>query len=114
MTWKTGLAVSVAALGLMAWSPDFVVSPALAACMAGDHIDSSTAPQAIKKMEQAGYTKARDLKKGCDNYWHAVALRNGKKVEIVLSPQGKVMLEGMSRLAAEGVTFPPPQSAQAR
>lgn len=55
-----------------------------------------------------------DLKKGCDNYWHAVALRNGKQDEIVLSPQGKVALEGMSRIAAEGETFPPRQSAQAR
>ncbi len=40
-------------------------------------------------------------------------MRNGKPDEIVLSPQGKVMLEGMSRVAAEGATFPQ-QSAQAR
>ncbi len=52
MTWKTALAVSVAALGLLAWSPYSGVTPALAACMAGDHIDSSTAPQAAKKMHR--------------------------------------------------------------
>lgn len=112
MTWKSGLAVSVAALGLMAWSPYSGVTPALAACMAGDHIDASTARQAAKKMEQAGYTQVRELKKGCDNYWHAVAIGNGKQDEIVLSPQGKVMLEGMSRVASEGASFPPQQSAQ--
>lgn len=113
MTWKTGLAASVAALGLMAWSPDFAVSPALAACMAGDHVNSSTARQAAEKFEKAGYTGVHELKKGCDNYWHAVASRGGKQDEIVLSPQGNIMLEGMSRVAAEGATFPPQQSAQA-
>ena len=111
MKWKTGLAVSAAALGLMAWSPVFGVTPASAACVAGDHIDSSTAQQAAKKMEQAGYTQVHELKKGCDNYWHAAAMGNGKQDEIVLSPQGTVMLEGMSRVNAEGATFPR-QSAQ--
>jgi len=113
MTWKTGLAVSAAALGLMAWSPVFGVSPASAACMAGDYIDSSTARQAAAKIEHAGYAKTHDLSKGCDNYWHAVALRDGKRVEISLSPQGNVVLEGMSRVASEGASFPPQQSAQA-
>jgi hypothetical protein len=112
MKWKTGLSVSVAALGLMAWSPYSGVTPALAACMAGDHIDASTAPQAAKKMEQAGYLNAHDLKKGCDNYWHGIATREGKPVEISLSPQGTIVLEGMSRVASEGATFPPQQSAQ--
>lgn len=112
MTWKKGLAVSAAALGLMVWSPVFGVTPASAACMAGDHIDASTARQAAKKMAQAGYLKAHDLKKGCDNYWHAVALQNGKPVEISLSPQGTIVLEGMSRVAAEGAAFTPQQSAQ--
>jgi hypothetical protein len=114
MIWKTALTVSVAALGLMALSPGYGVTPALAACMAGDHIDSSTAQQAAAKMEHAGYTQVRDLTKGCDNYWHAVALRDGKQDEISLSPQGDIVLEGMSRVQAEGATFPPQQSAQAQ
>jgi hypothetical protein len=114
MKWKTGLALSAAALGLMAWSPEFGVGPALAACMAGDRIDSSTARQATAKFERAGYTGVHDLNKGCDNYWHAVALRGGTQNEIVLTPDGAIMLEGMSRLSAEGLGIPNGQSAQTR
>jgi hypothetical protein len=105
MKWKIGLAVSVAALGLMAWSPEFGVTPALAACMDGDHIDSSTLRQAQLKMEHAGYADVHGLTKGCDNFWHAVATRDGKQDEIVLSPQGDVMLEGMSRSDAGGAAL---------
>jgi hypothetical protein len=112
MTWKTALTVSVAALGLMALSPGYGVTPALAACMAGDHIDSSTAQQAAVKMEHAGYTQVHDLRKGCDNYWHAIAMGNGTQDEIVLSPDGSVMLEGVSQGDAEGTTYLNQQSAQ--
>ena len=88
--------MSVAALGLMAWSPNFGIAPALADCMAGDRIDSSTAQQAAVKMQNAGYRAMHDLKKGCDNYWHALAMREGQQVQIVLSPAGNVMPEGHS------------------
>jgi hypothetical protein len=113
MKWKTGLVMSVAALGLMAWSPEFGVTPAVAACMAGDQIDSSTARQATAKFEHAGYTGVHDLNKGCDNFWHAIATRDGKQDEIVLTPQGQIMLEGMSRSDAGGVTYMNQQIAQA-
>jgi hypothetical protein len=111
MTWKTGLAASVAAFGLLAGLPGIGVLPAFAGCMAGDHIDRSTAKQATEKMEHAGYAKVHDLRKGCDNYWHGLAMKDGKPVMIVLSPAGQVMLEGASRLALEGA--PVAQSAQA-
>lgn len=67
---------------------------AQAACMAGETTDSSTADQAKKKMEGAGFTQVRDLKKGCDNVWHGTAMKDGAAVHVALSPQGQVMQEG--------------------
>lgn len=63
-------------------------------CAPEDKLDSSTLPQAKKKMEAAGYTQVKDLRKGCDNYWHASAMKGGSEVFIVLSPAGQVMQEG--------------------
>lgn len=63
-------------------------------CAPEDKIDSSTLPQAKRKMEAAGYTQVKDLRKGCDNYWHGSAMKNGSEVYIVLSPAGQVMQEG--------------------
>lgn len=67
---------------------------AYAACLPGEPIDGSTAAQAKERMQAAGYSNVRDLKKGCDNYWHGVAVKNGAEVHVVLAPQGQVMTEG--------------------
>lgn len=92
---RKGLIVTAAALGLAA-SPVLGIASASAQCMPGDHVDNSTAAQATQKFQHAGYNDVRDLKKGCDSFWHARAMQNGKQVMVVLSPQGKVMLEGRS------------------
>jgi hypothetical protein len=63
-------------------------------CFAEDRIDSSSVETARIKIEKAGFTQVRDLKKGCDNFWHGEAIRNGLKILIVLTPQGKVLVEG--------------------
>jgi hypothetical protein len=63
-------------------------------CEAGDRIDSTTAAQARKKIEAAGYPKVGDLKKGCDNSWHGTAEKDGGRVHVVLNPQGLVLPEG--------------------
>jgi hypothetical protein len=42
-------------------------------CAPGDKIDGSTADQARKKNEAAGYRKVSGLNKGCDNSWHGIA-----------------------------------------
>jgi hypothetical protein len=67
---------------------------AYAACLPGDRVDGSTAAQAKERMQAAGYSNVRDLKKGCDNYWHGIAVKNGADVHVVLAPQGQVMTEG--------------------
>lgn len=69
------------------------VRPAIAACDPGDRPDKSTADDAKKKIQAAGYQDVRSLKKGCDSYWHGTALKNGAQVFVVLTPQGDVIEE---------------------
>jgi len=74
-------------------SPTHLTS-AQAACGPGEMIDGSTADQAKKKIEAAGFNQVHDLKKGCDNVWHGVAMKNGAPVRVAVLPQGQVMQEG--------------------
>lgn len=87
MNWKSGVYALTAVIVLAA-------GPAWAGCEAGDRIDGSTADQAKHKIEAAGYSNVTGLQKGCDNYWHAVAMKDGASVGVVLSPKGEVMTEG--------------------
>lgn len=98
MTFKHHFIAVAAGAALIATAP--AILPAAAQtqmrnnCAAEDKLDSSTLPQAKKKMEAAGYTQVKDLRKGCDNYWHGTAMKDGSEVFIVLSPAGQVMQEG--------------------
>jgi hypothetical protein len=85
---RTG--IFVAALTLA-----FAISQsASAACSAGDRIDGTTADYAKGKFEAAGYAQVRDLTKGCDNFWHGKAMKDGVDVNVLLTPEGEVMQEG--------------------
>jgi hypothetical protein len=64
-----------------------------AACEATDKIDKTTITDARKAIEGAGYRQVRDLKKGCDNFWHGTATKDGKPAYVVVSPKGEVMTE---------------------
>jgi hypothetical protein len=64
-----------------------------AACSPGDRIDGTTVAYATEKIEAAGYQQVHGLKKGCDNYWHGIAKKDGVDVNVVLTPNGKVMVE---------------------
>lgn len=98
MTLKHRFIVLAAGAAIITAAPS--VLPAMAQsqvrnnCAPEDKIDGSTLPQAKKKMEAAGYTMVQDLRKGCDNYWHATAMKGGSQVFVVLSPAGQVMQEG--------------------
>ena len=59
-------------------------------CEAGDKIDGSTAGDALKKIEAAGYRQVTELKKGCSNYWNGLATKDGVTAHVSLSPQGVV------------------------
>jgi len=95
MTWKTAL-FSAAALVVLAAAPGIqILGQAHAAgCEARDQIDGSTIVAARKQMESAGFHRIYQLTKGCDNFWHAMATKDGVESRIVLSPRGEVMREG--------------------
>jgi len=87
MNWKATVFSVVTVITLAA-------GPAWAGCPADDKIDNTTADQAKHKILAAGYTNVADLKKGCDNYWHGVAVKDGATVDVNVSPSGEVMTEG--------------------
>jgi hypothetical protein len=87
MNWKSGVYALAAVLMLAA-------GPAWAGCSASDRIDGTTADMAKHRIEQAGYSNVTGLSKGCDNYWHGIAMKNGASVGVVVSPTGEVMTEG--------------------
>jgi hypothetical protein len=90
---KTIPFVFAAALAVAAGSIG-TAGTARAACEAGERIDKSTVADARKAIQAAGYQQVRDLRKGCDNYWHGIATKDGATVNVVVSPKGEVMTEG--------------------
>ena len=70
------------------------MTSALAECGPGEKIDATTADQAKKKIEGAGFGQVRELKKGCDNVWHGTATKGGATVRVAVLPDGQVMQEG--------------------
>ncbi len=62
-------------------------------CEFGERIDGSTAADARRRIEAAGLTNVRDLRKGCDNVWHATASAGGGDINVAVSPGGEVMRE---------------------
>lgn len=56
-------------------------------------IDRSTADDARRKIAAAGYTRITGLKKGCDNFWHAQAVKDGAPTGVLLAPDGRVQAE---------------------
>jgi len=82
------------ALTVVSLCGTFTARPAYAICMPGDRIDGTTANDALRRFSAAGYPSVHDLKKGCDNYWHGVAVRDGNQIRVVLAPSGQVLQEG--------------------
>lgn len=95
MNWRTSVFAAAALVVLAAAPGSQSVSVARAsACEASDRIDGSSAASAKKKMETAGFHQVRDLKKGCDNFWHGMATKDGSESHVRLTPQGQVTREG--------------------
>ena len=63
-------------------------------CHYGEKIDGTTADDAKKHIEAAGYTNVRALKKSCDNFWHGRANYNGVDTNVLVTPEGQVHPEG--------------------
>lgn len=90
---KTTLVLATAT-ALVALSVTPFLHQARAACDAGDRVDRSTAADAQKRIAAAGYNRASELKKSCDNFWHGKVLKNGQEIRVVLTPEGQVIREG--------------------
>jgi hypothetical protein len=92
-----GAAAAVLAASLMI-GPAIVAPPsftaARAACEPGEQIDNTTAQQAQKRAQSAGYSNVRMERKGCDNVWHGTAMKGGTPVRLAVSPSGQVNQEG--------------------
>ena len=92
-----GIGAAVLAASLMI-APVLVVPPsftaAQAACEPGDVVDGTTAEQAKRRAESAGFTQVRMLRKGCDNTWHGTAMKGGTPVNVAVSASGQVNQEG--------------------
>ena len=63
-------------------------------CHFGEKIDGTTADDAIKHAQAAGYTSVSGLKKSCDNNWHGQAMLNGAPVNVMITPDGRAVKEG--------------------
>lgn len=63
-------------------------------CHFGEIIDATTADDAKRRIEAAGYTNVRDLKKSCDNFWHGRASIDGIETNVLVTPDGRVRPEG--------------------
>jgi hypothetical protein len=63
-------------------------------CHFGEQIDNTSADDAARFAEAAGYTSVTGLKKSCDNNWHGQAVLNGAPVNVMIRPDGRVVQEG--------------------
>jgi|LakMenEpi03Aug12_release.lakeMendotaPanAssembly.Ray.scaffolds.fasta_scaffold3893863_1 hypothetical protein len=63
-------------------------------CDPGDRIDGSSTESAREKLNKAGFTQVTQLKKACDNFWHSRAMKDGKPVNVLLTPTGQAVIEG--------------------
>ena len=63
-------------------------------CHFGERIDGTTADDAVRHARAAGYTSVSGLRKSCDNNWHGQAMLNGSAVNVMITPDGRVLQEG--------------------
>jgi hypothetical protein len=85
--------VAAGAVFVTLWAVD---RPTLAwaACETSEKVDKTTVEETRKRLEQAGYKNIRNWRKGCDNAWHATAIKNGTAVNVAVLPDGHVVKEG--------------------
>ena len=72
-------------------APLFPPHAAAAACEPGEKTDKTTVEDTRKILQKAGYINARNWRKGCDNTWHATAVKDGAEVTVAVTPDGRVV-----------------------
>jgi len=86
------LAASLMIASALVAPPSFTA--AQATCEPGERLDNTTAEQAKKRAESAGFTQVRMVRKGCDNTWHGTAMKGGTPVNLAVNAAGEVNQEG--------------------
>src|SRR5262249_53270554 len=91
-------------IGAAVLAASLIIAPALlgptsftaarAACDPDEKVDATTATQAKKRAEGAGYSQVRMDHKGCDSVWHGTGMKDGASVPVAVLPSGEVMQEG--------------------
>lgn len=71
-----------------------MTTPSQPGCHYGEVVDGTTADDAKRRIEAAGYTQVTNLKKSCDNFWHGRATLNGVETNVLVTPDGRVRPEG--------------------
>ena len=71
-----------------------LLHPASAACDPGEKPDKTTVEDTRKILDKAGYKKAHNWRKGCDNTWHVTASKDGVEVNVAVLADGHVVREG--------------------
>ena len=92
-----GIGAAMLAAALMIAPPVFgpvSLTAARAACEPGEKVDATTAAQAKKRAESAGYSEVHMEHKGCDSVWHGTAMKDGAAVHLAVLPSGEVQPEG--------------------
>lgn len=87
---SNAIAAAVVALAMAAAAP---AALAQNNCQFGERLDGSTAADAKKRIESAGFSQVRIGKKGCDNVWHATATMDGSPTNLALTPDGQIFRE---------------------
>ncbi|MCC7048322.1 MAG: hypothetical protein IT562_16530 [Alphaproteobacteria bacterium] len=60
-------------------------------CATAEPGDATTAIDARRRLESAGYSEVRDLRRDCDNVWHGTARIEQRVVRVMLKPDGPVL-----------------------
>ena len=94
MSTRINLLVGSFLAALAAGSAAPIVDNALAICSPNDPVNGTTATDAMRAMERAGYSQVQVYAKGCDSAWHAHAIQNDIPVNVVWNREGQVLTEG--------------------
>jgi len=71
-----------------------LIPVAQAACEPGTRLDKTTVEQIRDRLIKAGYKKPANLRKGCDNAWHGTAMKDGERINVAVTADGHVVIEG--------------------
>jgi len=99
MRTKVSLLIGTFLGALAASSVSTIPGNAYAACLSSDPVNGTTATDAMRAMQSAGYTQVQVYAEGCDSAWHAHAAQNGMPVDIVWNREGQILAENGSDAA---------------